>query len=162
MALKYVTGDLIQLAKNGEFDAIAHGCNCWNNMGSGIALQIKENFPLAWHMDRDTIKGYAQKLGGMSIATIYWDDGIKFDVLNLYTQFNYGIHKTNLDYDALERCFILVNKRYNNKKIGIPKIGAGLAKGDWSKIAPIIENICSDCDITVVEYEGDTYKKIRY
>ncbi len=35
--LNIINGDLIDLAKNGNFDVIIHGCNCFRTMGVGIA-----------------------------------------------------------------------------------------------------------------------------
>lgn len=42
--MKYVKGDLIKLALAGEFDVIAHGCNCFCTMGAGIAPQMASAF----------------------------------------------------------------------------------------------------------------------
>ena len=36
--MNIVKGDLIKSAKEGQFDVIIHGCNCFNTMGAGIAL----------------------------------------------------------------------------------------------------------------------------
>lgn len=33
--MNIITGDLIELANQGEFEAILHCCNCFNNWGSG-------------------------------------------------------------------------------------------------------------------------------
>ncbi|RYF46165.1 MAG: phosphatase, partial [Cytophagaceae bacterium] len=41
-------GDLVQKAKVGEFDVIVHGCNCFCQMGAGIAKTIKQVFPAAY------------------------------------------------------------------------------------------------------------------
>ena len=32
-------GNLLQLADDGVFDVIVHGCNCFNEMGAGISKQ---------------------------------------------------------------------------------------------------------------------------
>ena len=40
-----IKGDLIDLAIEGKFDLIVHGCNCFNTMGKGIAKSIRQNFP---------------------------------------------------------------------------------------------------------------------
>ena len=45
--MKIIEGDLIQLALDGEFDLIIHGCNCFCSMGAGIAKSIREIFPEA-------------------------------------------------------------------------------------------------------------------
>lgn len=41
---KEIKGDLIKLALEGEFDVIAHGCNCFCTMGAGIAVAMKNTF----------------------------------------------------------------------------------------------------------------------
>ena len=59
--MKLIKGDLIQLAKNGEFDVIIHGCNCFCTMGAGIAKTIKDIFPEAYKADLNTKKGDRSK-----------------------------------------------------------------------------------------------------
>jgi len=61
--MKKISGDLIQLAKNGQFDLIAHGCNCFCTMGAGIAKAVKEVFPAAFEADEATQRGDRAKLG---------------------------------------------------------------------------------------------------
>jgi O-acetyl-ADP-ribose deacetylase (regulator of RNase III) len=39
----------------------------------------------------------------------------------------------------------------SNLSIAIPKIGAGLAGGDWKIIGPILDEVFSDYDVTVYE-----------
>jgi O-acetyl-ADP-ribose deacetylase (regulator of RNase III) len=44
MSYTEIKGDLIELAKQGKFDVIAHGCNCFCTMGAGIAVPMKVAF----------------------------------------------------------------------------------------------------------------------
>jgi O-acetyl-ADP-ribose deacetylase (regulator of RNase III) len=60
--MKEIKGDLIALAKQGEFDVIAHGCNCFVKMGAGIAKSIRLAFPEAWYADKDTKAGDKKSL----------------------------------------------------------------------------------------------------
>jgi len=39
-----IDGDLIELALGGQFDVIAHGCNCFCIMGAGIAKAMDNKF----------------------------------------------------------------------------------------------------------------------
>jgi len=41
-----------------------------------------------------------------------------------------------------------------DKRIGLPRIGAGLAGGDWATIEAIIEEELGAHDVTVVEYQA--------
>lgn len=44
MSYTEIKGDLIELAKQGKFDVIAHGCNCFCTMGAGIAPVMAKAF----------------------------------------------------------------------------------------------------------------------
>ena len=68
--MKKITGDLIKLALEGEFDVIVHGCNCFCTMGAGIAKTIKQKFPAAYEADLQTVNGDKSKLGQISWANI--------------------------------------------------------------------------------------------
>lgn len=160
--MKVVKGDLIQMAKNGEFDVITHGCNAFNTMGGGIAKTIKAEFPEAYQIDCQTRKGDYRKLGTISTATFQINDKTDFlTVVNSYTQFKYWKDKNDdpmeplVDYDAVRKCFKAIKKQYGgqNLKFGIPKIGAGLALGDWGVIAKIIDEEMEGEDVTLVIFE---------
>lgn len=132
-----ITGDLVELAKTNEIDVIIHGCNCFNNMGAGIAKQIAKEFPLASKIDSLTTHGDKNKLG--SITTSYIDE-YDLTVVNAYTQYAYGGGKINADYDAIKKCFDTIAEvlGVTGETIAYPKIGAGLAGGDWKIINDII------------------------
>ena len=59
--MKYIKGDLIKLALTGNFEVIAHGCNCMCTMGAGIAKTIKSEFPEAYQADCATEKADKNK-----------------------------------------------------------------------------------------------------
>lgn len=156
--LKYKVGDLIEAAKNGEVDVIAHGCNCMNTMKSGIAPLIVASFPEAGEADQDTVKGDRAKLGGFTIAENQdYTDWVY--VYNLYTQYGFwGRNKgiRDLDYNALYNALEAMGKdlkeTYNGvPKIGLPMIGAGLASGDWDIIEMMIKKtlVASGHDVTI-------------
>ena len=149
--MKVVSGDLIQLAKNGEFDLIVHGCNCFCTMGAGIAKGIKAAFPAAYKADRVTLRGDRAKLGMCSAAEVERDVG-PLIVVNAYTQFDYRGSGPKVDYDAVRSCFRWIKQQHSGKRIGLPKIGAGLAGGDWERIARIIEEELEGEDVTLVEF----------
>ncbi|MFA5586996.1 MAG: hypothetical protein WDA02_10835 [Saccharofermentanales bacterium] len=55
--MKEIEGDLIELSKQGHFDIIAHGCNCFNTMKSGIAKSIVDTWNGVDIIDKQTRKG---------------------------------------------------------------------------------------------------------
>lgn len=148
--MKEITGNLITMALNGGFDVISHGANCFNVMGAGIAKQIKENFPEAYEADLKTIKGSKLKLGTLSTAK--HNDLI---IINAYTQYYPG---RNFDYNAIELCFNNIAAYLDNLdnlrifSLGIPKIGCGIAGGDWNIVKDIVKKTLdkSNIEVTVV------------
>jgi O-acetyl-ADP-ribose deacetylase (regulator of RNase III) len=69
-----------------------------------------------------------------------------------YTQFDWRGSGVKVDYEAVRSCVRWIKARYSGKRIGLPKIGAGLAGGDWKEIASIIKEELAGEDVTLVEY----------
>ena len=150
--MKAARGDLLALAKSGQFDVIAHGCNCFCAMGNGIAGQIKKQFPAAFEADKQTKMGDNAKLGTCTFASIDGDGGHEFVVVNAYTQYTWSKkEQRTADYEAIRKCMRWMKQTYPGKRIGVPRIGAGLAGGDWATIKAIIEEELAGEDITLVE-----------
>ena len=134
-------------------DMLIHGCNCFNTWGAGIALKIKNIYPLAYQTDSVTLSGDKNKLGKFT----YWK-GLhrlyeqSITVINLYTQYGYGVDIQHADYDAIENGLLSVKKSFPDNSIAMPKIGSGLGGGDWAKIKKIIENVFNDISDVVNIY----------
>lgn len=142
--INYYLGDL--LSNKNKFDYIAHGCNCFHLMGAGIAKQISLNFPNTYLSDiQNSIKGDINKLGDFT-----YDKNDK--ILNLYTQFQPG---SNVDYEAIRKVFHKLNKEFYGKHIAIPRIGAGIAGGDWQIISRILYDECKNLHITIFLFPND-------
>jgi O-acetyl-ADP-ribose deacetylase (regulator of RNase III) len=147
-----VKGDLINLALDGKFDVIIHGCNCYCTMGAGIAKAIKLEFPEAYEADCKTEKGNKSKPGSYSSATINKENH-QITVVNAYTQYNYKGKGVKADYEAVRSVFKLIKNDFSGKRIGYPKIGAGLAGGDWNIISKIIDDELEGENHTLVEFK---------
>lgn len=143
MPIKYIKGNLLE----SDCDVIAHGCNCFNTMGAGIARQIARKWPQAKYADDTTLYGSKAKLGTYTKAYIAPSkpDKKPLHILNLYTQYRYG-RGLHFDYNAYSKALAKLKAEFGGKglKIGIPKIGAGLAGGNWTLIAEITNKIFHD------------------
>lgn len=161
--MRYLNGDLIAAAKWGSFDVIAQCCNCQNTMKSGIAPLIARAFPEAHAADQATAKGSKDKLGHFSVGVV---EEPKLLVYNLYGQFGYWNRrqgKMDLSYEALDKSLSgmrsdiitrgLVRDLKGHVRVGVPKMGAGLAGGDWNIISGMIESYLGIFDLTVVVKE---------
>jgi O-acetyl-ADP-ribose deacetylase (regulator of RNase III) len=169
--MNYIDGDLIKLAKEGKFDVIVHGCNCHSTMGAGIAPQMAK----AFGCDRFSMELWGSdvnKLGNIDYQTFVLGENTIFSledlknnrnepeltVVNAYTQFNYGRNHADgdarpFDYEAFTVCMRKLNMIFPRKRIGMPKIGSGLAGGDWNRIEKIIYTELKDCNVTIVNYK---------
>ena len=146
--IKYVDGDLLKLADN--FDVIAHGANCFCNMGAGIAPQIKAKYPEAYKVDCETIVGDINKLG-----TITYTKNTTPIVVNIYSQFDTKGRrqgKIDLDYEALRSGIKAMKEKFSGKRFGLPYIGTGLAGGNEAKVIAIIEEEMRGEYVTMVRY----------
>ena len=125
-----------------DIQYIAHGVNCQNVMGAGIAKAIYTKYP--------EVKSSYHKFENKKLGSI---DRVKTHkgnvVFNLFTQEFYGRDgKLYVSYKAIEDCFTRLIYRTN--AIAIPKIGCGLAGGDWDKVKSIIDKVTgSDLDVYV-------------
>jgi O-acetyl-ADP-ribose deacetylase (regulator of RNase III) len=78
--------------------------------------------------------------------------------LGLNNQFDVITHGKNhidgvanpLDYEALALCLRKINHSFKGLRVGLPKIGCGLAGGNWGKVKSLIQSELKDCDVTVV------------
>lgn len=176
--MKYVEGDIFELAEQGYFDYVIHGCNCQNTMGSGIARTVRDKYQKAYEADMVTRKGDLDKLGHFTHAYIGAKiesmgphvRGFKkltegFTIINAYTQEGFlprGVNMINLDYKALKSVFKGIKLCFDTSPSGvnrfaIPLIGAGRGGGDWSVIEEIIDSV-GIVDLTCVRYNGELNK----
>lgn len=63
------------------------------------------------------------------------------------------------DYDAFVRILVsLENEILKDNVIDVPKIGAGLAKGDWSQILFYIKKYLNNHNVVIVDYDNSKVK----
>lgn len=155
-ALKHTKGNLIDLAEEGYFNVILHGCNCYNTMGKGIAKEIRERYPAATRADAATVAGDKTKLGNYTTMI-----GKQFNIVNAYTQFTYwnvGDKQGDLfEYESFNTILDKLAAQYPTCKIGLPYIGMGLAGGDSTRIITMIEEFATKLSatggtVTLVEF----------
>lgn len=134
-----IQGDI----RDTDCEVIAHGVNCQNKMGSGVAKALYQKWPQvkeSYHSlsEQRTDLKPEDKLGIMQPA--YCRDKT---ILNCFTQLNYGYDgQLYVNYDAVRKCmkqaleFCMDRNIY---EIALPKIGCGLAGGDWKIVRAILE-----------------------
>jgi len=163
--LTYVRGDLVDAALSGKIDIMVHGCNCFCTMGNGIARDVHQKIPDAFKADKTTSPGDRTKLGKYTLAKITALNGKQVSIINGYTQFTYWDPKDMFYLSALRSVFASIGFAYNDPTrtedlvIGIPLIGAGLARGNWRDISNAIEELNLSANglkvVVFVKFEKD-------
>lgn len=157
MKIKYKTGNLLKSSHR----VILHGCNARGVMGAGIAKQIRDLYPEAYSAYRKAYEAGSLVPGG----SIWVKCGERI-IINGITQKDYGRRENYVIYDAVERVMEDIEAHWNGgvdhgggeiepvREVAMPLIGAGLAGGDWSRIAYIIESKLQNVQPIVYTLDG--------
>lgn len=135
--LKVVTGNLL----NEDKGILVHGVNCQGKMGAGIALEVKRRYPQVYRSYFQFGNGArwqpSHLLGSVNFVPITPE----LVIVNAFTQEDYGNDgRRYVSYDAVDRCFAEINQYALRTGLPVkyPRIGAGLAGGNWDIISAII------------------------
>jgi O-acetyl-ADP-ribose deacetylase (regulator of RNase III) len=152
--LNYLIGDATKPIKTPAI--IAHICNdigCW---GAGFVLSLSnvnktpELKYREWATNKE-FNGIPFELGNIQLVNFT----PKVAVANMIAQsgiYNFD-DKPPIRYEALRECLIKLNSFVKNftseVSIHMPKIGSGLAGGDWKTIEEIIKETLTSCEVYV-------------
>ena len=136
--MKYIQGDILSNLPNNKPVLILHGCNCFHTMGAGIAKYLSSRYPQILEADKKFgPKGDNLKLGWCCYVML----NEHLYIANCYTQYHYGKRfGPPVNYSAIESCLLRAGKVVpKSYEIRSPKIGCGLAGGDWNVVEPLFE-----------------------
>lgn len=143
----YKKGDLLA----SEEKVIAHGCNCSGGFGSGFAKQVAELHP---SVRQSYINRYNEgqfAMGDIQAVEVDIQGGkIQRTYINCITQLRYGKPDQGpyVSYPAVREVIKKLVAMYP-QGFAIPKIGAGLAGGNWDIIEQIINEESGPVEIRV-------------
>lgn len=146
MTIEHLIGDVTHPLESKGMKFIAHCCNNIGGWGMGVVLAISRR----WGMPELMYRKWAQEkpfdmrksLGKVQIVPVERD----VMVINIIGQEGVGFKNgvAPIRYEAIREGFEKAQKfmeGHSNKNptLHLPRIGAGLAGGDWDKIEKIIE-----------------------
>lgn len=154
MTLQHRRGDATRPPTSGPH-IIAHGCNNRGKWGRGFVVPLARRYPAAraayldWYAgrgDNDFGKGAAQLVAvkrGVWVANLITQEG-------LYPK--QGVPP--IRYDAIESAFTQLAAFALDKgaSVHMPRIGAGLAGGDWARIEALIQSTLVEPGVAVTVY----------
>jgi O-acetyl-ADP-ribose deacetylase (regulator of RNase III) len=152
--VNYTIGNLFETKAN----VIAHGVNCKGAFGAGIAGQIRKLYPIVADSYLGKYNKQGWNLGDVQFVTVQ----ANFFIANCATQYDFGSEGIYVNYNALHKCLSKVLKfcKDGQYSLALPRIGAGLAGGNWKIIKGILEEAAEGhpYDITVYSLEQDSGK----
>ncbi|MET3536962.1 macro domain-containing protein [Chryseobacterium limigenitum] len=152
--INYLKGDATS-PQTKENKIITHICNDIGGWGKGFVMAISKK----WKNPENEYRKWFQSgenfnLGEIQIVQVEKD----ILVCNMI-----GQHKTitnskgipPIRYEAVEKCLSkLIDQALKlNASIHMPRIGCGLAGGNWEEIEPIIERTLLENDVEVYVYD---------
>ncbi len=145
--MKIVQGDILAAPAYG---VLAHGCNAQGKYQSGMAGQIRAMYPKAY----DDYMAHYEKFGLIPGDVVYSEIHPDFTIANCITQKYYGRDKSvvYVYYEAVERSVrqAALYAKSRNLPLYFPRIGAGLANGDWGHLSGILARCTEDVsDVTL-------------
>lgn len=155
--MQYIKGDATRpIGQDNKL--IIHICNNINRWGRGFVTALSAKWPKTKKDYHNWMQGNINnapkaKLGQVQFINVTKD----IYVANMIAQ--HGIRPINgvppIRYESLKECLQTVRSwlsHQNNFSVHMPKIGAGLAGGDWDIISKIIQEELVDHKITTHVY----------
>ncbi len=147
--IEYVKGDATYPIMEKGNNFILHVCNNVGAWGAGFVLALSKR----WDMPEALFRSTYPPLGTIQCCQV--DE--RLFVVNMVAMagLRSKLNPSPLNYDTLSACLRKVNIAYGRKGAAfhMPKIGAGLAGGDWATIENIIWNELGDHIVKVYELE---------
>lgn len=161
--IRYVVGDATEPQGPGPH-IIAHIVNDVGAWGAGFTRALSRKWPSVERTYRRwASKGLSEqinpeefRLGEIHICWANRGDDNWIAVAHMLAQHGVGTDQRRVDYEALAICLASLRKRAIEKqaRLALPRIGCGLAGGDWSVIGPMIERRLDGIDVTVYDLPG--------
>ena len=152
--IKHIKRDIFE----SNADIILHQVNCRGVMGSGVAKQVRDRYPRLYEDYKRRCKAKGDKLLGKIRVYDRWflNGEHRFVVVNLHAQKDFGYDgKCYTDYNALRDCLQNVHDNCSGTVIAIPYLmGCHRGGGDWNIVYAMIEEIFTDRDVLICEYNG--------
>jgi O-acetyl-ADP-ribose deacetylase (regulator of RNase III) len=160
MTITYLSGSATQPVGPG-LKIISHVCNDIGGWGRGFVLAVSKDHPAAesayrsWYQrnpEWEEISAF--RLGAVQFVPSKPD----IWVANMISQL--GIFPRNglqpIRYDALHKCLKTVAQTAldNDATVHMPRIGCGLAGGNWENVEKVIEETMVGVNVFVYDYEA--------
>lgn len=159
MKLQYQMGDATQpAAMPGETAIIVHVCNDGGGWGRGFVVALSARWPApeqayrSWHRD-GAWEGVPFELGRAQMVEVEPDMFVANMIGQHGTRPKQGVPPVR--YEAIRSALAEVRAFAVQRGAGVhmPRIGCGLAGGDWATVSAIVEDELVNHGVRVVVYD---------
>ena len=154
MAIRYLVGDATRPGGDGA-KTIVHVCNDIGKWGRGFVLAVSRRWPEPERVFKASFKsGTDSRLGDVQFVPV--DPGIT--VANIIGQHGIASRAGGtppVRYDAIRLGLNAVATRAlkMQSSVHMPRIGCGLAGGEWQVVEQIISSTLADAGVDVFVYD---------
>jgi O-acetyl-ADP-ribose deacetylase (regulator of RNase III) len=155
IALSFIKGDATSPQAKG-MKIIAHICNDLGKWGKGFVMAVSARWPepeaayREWHRDRSSNDFGLGAVQFVQVERYIW-------VANMIAQHGVrgGSRTAPIRYEAVEECLSKVSVKAVElgASVHMPRIGCGLAGGQWERIESIIVKTLCEADVPVTVYD---------
>lgn len=159
--IEYLVGDATDPGTTGA-RIIAHVVNDIGRWGRGFVLSVTKRYPTAEAAYREWNKGERDQHIPFNLGEVQFVHvAPNIVVANMIAQRGVDtiLDMPPIRYDALEICLIRLRsfaQRYD-ASVHMPRIGCGLAGGEWSKVEKLVSHTLAD--VKTLVYDFDTQDK---
>lgn len=151
--IKIVEGNLLD--SNANF--ICHQVNCMGVMGSGVAKQIKDKYPIVFEQYKSLCESRKGCEGDLLGHVQYVAVAENKQVINVFGQLYYGRSSViqYTDMMSLKLALHSIAKSIPTEySIAMPyRLGCGLGNGDWGDVMDCIVTSFANHDLTLYRYK---------
>lgn len=151
--LCYHFGDIFDAVKQGKLDVVCHGLNCEVGVwGYGFAKIAKSKMPNTYLADLNSPLTEDERLGTIVTSlepTLSLSAGHDVYGAGIFTQRYRGATGLEEFTDAFTRGMTALLLKYPTKRIGIVRIGGGLARIPWETTEAILYGLSSGRKINI-------------
>lgn len=153
MEIRYRVGDATAPSAAGN-KLIAHICNDQGAWGKGFVLALSRR----WQQPAEAFRAWCTEKSGFELGAVQFVQ-VEPDlwVANMIAQ--HRLRAQNgippIRYEALKGCLekVTIKAKELGATVHMPRIGCGLAGGEWSRIEPIIVDALCGQGINVTVYD---------
>lgn len=149
--ITYLIGDATRPTRDGN-KIIVHNCNNAGAWGAGFVLAISRRWPAPERQYRMFHRSNPKMLALGSVQFVNVEPDIV--VANVIGQVLDGSHPP-IRYEALKFGLLKVSNYANEieASVHMPRIGCGLAGGEWATVETLVKAAFSEADVPVFVYD---------